>query len=89
MPSVHNKTLRRQYFEFLGPTGKENGDSRSCKATHYHFTKDRASATPFYRDTLGRQWAYEDSFATVLNIGGATLRLSVVADFKPHEHTIN
>jgi catechol 2,3-dioxygenase-like lactoylglutathione lyase family enzyme len=51
-------------------------------------TKDRERATAFYRDTLGLTVAYEDSFAAVLNTGGVTLRVSVVADFAPHEHTI-
>jgi len=30
----------------------------------------------------------EDRFAAVLNTGGVTLRISIVADFTPHEHTI-
>ncbi len=51
-------------------------------------TRDRARATAFYRDTLGLTMAYEDSFAAVFNIGGVTLRVSIVADFTPHEHTI-
>jgi catechol 2,3-dioxygenase-like lactoylglutathione lyase family enzyme len=51
-------------------------------------TRDRAHATAFYRDTLGLTVAYEDSFAAVFNIGGITLRVSIVADFTPHEHTI-
>jgi len=51
-------------------------------------TRDRARATAFYRDTLGLTMAYEDSFAAVLNLGGVTLRVSIVADFTPHEHTI-
>jgi catechol 2,3-dioxygenase-like lactoylglutathione lyase family enzyme len=51
-------------------------------------TRDRARATAFYRDTLGLTVAYEDSFAAVLNIGGVTLRISIVADFTPHKHTI-
>jgi catechol 2,3-dioxygenase-like lactoylglutathione lyase family enzyme len=51
-------------------------------------TRDRARATAFYRDTLGLTVAYEDSFAAVFNTGGVTLRVSVVADFTPHEHTI-
>lgn len=51
-------------------------------------TRDRARATAFYRDTLGLVLAYEDKFASVFNIGGVTLRVSVVADFTPHEHTI-
>ena len=51
-------------------------------------TRDRARATAFYRDTLGLALAYEDSFAAVFSIGGVTLRVSTVADFSPHEHTI-
>jgi catechol 2,3-dioxygenase-like lactoylglutathione lyase family enzyme len=51
-------------------------------------TRDRARATSFYRDTLGLPLAHEDKFAAVFNIGGITLRVSIVADFTPHEHTI-
>jgi catechol 2,3-dioxygenase-like lactoylglutathione lyase family enzyme len=51
-------------------------------------TRDRARATAFYRDILGLNVAYEDNFAAVFNIGGFTLRVSIVADFTPHEHTI-
>jgi len=51
-------------------------------------TRDRARATAFYRDILGLELDYEDNFASVFNIGGVTLRVSVVADFIPHEHTI-
>jgi catechol 2,3-dioxygenase-like lactoylglutathione lyase family enzyme len=51
-------------------------------------TRDRARATAFYRDTLGLTLACEDNFAAVFNIGGVTLRVSIVADFSPHEHTI-
>jgi hypothetical protein len=32
--------------------------------------------------------AYEDSFAAVVNAGGVTLRVSIVGDFTPREHTI-
>jgi len=51
-------------------------------------TRDRARATAFYRDTLGLKVAHEDSFAAVFLIGGVTLRVSTVADFTPHEHTV-
>jgi catechol 2,3-dioxygenase-like lactoylglutathione lyase family enzyme len=51
-------------------------------------TRDRARATAFYRDTLGLTLAREDNFAAVFNTGGGTLRVSVVPDFTPHEHTI-
>ena len=51
-------------------------------------TRDRARSTAFYRDTLGLTLAHEDDFAAVFNTGGVTLRVSVVPDFTPHEHTI-
>jgi catechol 2,3-dioxygenase-like lactoylglutathione lyase family enzyme len=51
-------------------------------------TRDRERATSFYRDTLGLSWGGEDNLAAVFNLGGATLRISAVADFTPHEHTI-
>jgi catechol 2,3-dioxygenase-like lactoylglutathione lyase family enzyme len=51
-------------------------------------TKDRNRSTEFYRETLGLSLAYEDKFAAVFKIGGVTLRVSFVADFAPHEHTI-
>ncbi len=51
-------------------------------------TRDRKRATAFYRDTLGLPLVGEDNFAAVFNLGGATLRVSTVADFAPHEHTI-
>ncbi len=51
-------------------------------------TRDRAAATAFYRDTLGLALDHEDAFAAVFNTGGVTLRVSAVADFTPHEHTI-
>jgi catechol 2,3-dioxygenase-like lactoylglutathione lyase family enzyme len=50
--------------------------------------RDRARSTAFYGETLGLALAYEDKFAAVFNTAGATLRVSVVADFTPHEHTI-
>jgi catechol 2,3-dioxygenase-like lactoylglutathione lyase family enzyme len=50
--------------------------------------RDRARATEFYRDTLGLELAHEDNLASVFNIGGITLRVSVVEDFIAHEHTI-
>ena len=51
-------------------------------------TRDRARATAFYRDTLGLTLAHEDNLAAVFNTGGVTLRVSLVPDFRPHEHTI-
>jgi catechol 2,3-dioxygenase-like lactoylglutathione lyase family enzyme len=51
-------------------------------------TRDRATSTAFYRDTLGLSLAYEDNLAAVFQIGAVTLRVSTVPDFTPHEHTI-
>jgi catechol 2,3-dioxygenase-like lactoylglutathione lyase family enzyme len=51
-------------------------------------TKDRATATAFYRDVLGLTLTCEDAFAAIFAIGGVTLRVSSVPDFTPHEHTI-
>ena len=51
-------------------------------------TRDRARATAFYRDVLGLSLAYEDNFASIFKITGVTLRVSLVVDFIPSEHTI-
>lgn len=51
-------------------------------------TQDRARSTAFYRDTLGLVLASEDRFAAIFQLGSATLHVSHVADFVPHEHTI-
>lgn len=51
-------------------------------------TRDRARATVFYRDTLGLKLTHEDNFAAIFATGGVTLRISLVPDFVPHQHTI-
>jgi len=51
-------------------------------------TRDRARATVFYRDVLGLVMTSEDNFASVFNFGGTVMRVSTVADFTAHEHTI-
>jgi catechol 2,3-dioxygenase-like lactoylglutathione lyase family enzyme len=51
-------------------------------------TRDRDRATAFYRDTLGLTFVFEDNLAAVFKLGGVTLRVSTVAGFTPHEHTI-
>jgi catechol 2,3-dioxygenase-like lactoylglutathione lyase family enzyme len=51
-------------------------------------TRDRERATAFYRDVLGLGFISEDKFAVVLDVGGVMLRVSSVADFVPHEHSI-
>jgi catechol 2,3-dioxygenase-like lactoylglutathione lyase family enzyme len=51
-------------------------------------TRDRERATAFYRDVLGLRFISEDKFAVVLDVGGIMLRVSTLADFVPHEHSI-
>jgi len=41
-----------------------------------------------YSSRLLRSLTYEDSFAADFSIGGVALRISTVADFTPHGHTI-
>jgi hypothetical protein len=50
--------------------------------------RDRAHAIEFYRDTLGLNLSFEDKFAAVFDIGGVMLRVSTVANFVAHEHSI-
>jgi catechol 2,3-dioxygenase-like lactoylglutathione lyase family enzyme len=51
-------------------------------------TRDRARAAAFYRDTLGLTMVSDDNLASVFDVGGIALRVSTVADFAAHEHTI-
>jgi len=51
-------------------------------------TRDRARSTAFYRDMLGLAMTAEDNLASVFDVRGTALRISTVADFTPHEHTI-
>lgn len=51
-------------------------------------TRDRVRAAAFYRETLGLTVTGEDNFAVIFSVGGIPLRLSTVAGFTPHEHTV-
>ncbi len=51
-------------------------------------TRNRDRATAFYRDTLGLSLARDEKLAAVFDTGGITLRVSFVADFTAHDHTI-
>jgi predicted enzyme related to lactoylglutathione lyase len=64
------------------------GILESAKPAIVICTRDRGRAMKFYGETLGLVLAYEDKFAAVFNCGAITLRVSLVADFAPHEHTI-
>ena len=50
--------------------------------------RERARAVAFYRDTLGLVMTGEDDWAAIFDVGGNAMRVSTVADFKPHEHTM-
>ena len=52
------------------------------------WTRDRARAALFYRETLGLRMKFEDDYAVVFDVGGIDLRVSTVPDFTPHEHTV-
>ena len=51
-------------------------------------TRNRPRAVTFYRDTLGLKQTSEDALAAAFDLGGTIMRLSMVAEFTPHEHTI-
>jgi len=51
-------------------------------------TRDHRRAATFYRDMLGLALTSEDALAAVFDLGGTSLRVSLVAEFTPHEHTI-
>ena len=51
-------------------------------------TRDRVRAIAFYRNKLGLKFISEDRFAAVFEAGGTMLRVSTVADFVAHEHSI-
>ena len=64
------------------------GILESAKPVIVICTRDRAGAIAFYRETLGLVLDHEDKLAADFHTGGVTLRVSLVADFKTHEHTI-
>lgn len=51
-------------------------------------TRDFASATTFFRDTLGLRLAATDDFALVFESGGTMIRVVKVGDFTPAPYTI-
>jgi catechol 2,3-dioxygenase-like lactoylglutathione lyase family enzyme len=64
------------------------GVLESAKPVAIICTRDRTRAAAFYRDTLGLVMTGEDDFAAVFDVGGIAVRVSTVADFTAHEHTI-
>lgn len=51
-------------------------------------TSDMARAQQFYRDVLGLRQTGEDDFATSYDLAGTLLRLTLVPNYAPHEHTV-
>ena len=67
---------------------RRTGSLADAKPVMVICTRDRERAAAFYRDTLGLSLICEDDLAAVFSLGGVTLRVSAVADFVPHQHTI-
>ena len=71
-------------------------DERAARFRVIVFTGERRFGAFFPRNVIPVSYTHldvykrqhEDSFAAVFNIAGITLRVSIVADFTPHEHTI-
>lgn len=51
-------------------------------------TRDRAAAKAWYCDVLGLRLKWEDPFGTVLDMNGATLRLTEIPDHKASPHPV-
>lgn len=49
---------------------------------------EREAARAFYSDLLGLTPVTEDDFALAYDLGGTMLRVSFVADYRPHAHTV-
>jgi catechol 2,3-dioxygenase-like lactoylglutathione lyase family enzyme len=54
------------------------------------YVSDRARTLAFYGETLGLavRSADSDEYGEVLDLGGALLRVTVMADHKPHPHPV-
>lgn len=51
-------------------------------------SQDRGAAEAFYADVLGLGPAYDDGFAAVYEMGGATLRITHAPDFRAGPHPV-
>jgi len=50
-------------------------------------TRDRDKAKAFYGDTLGFALISEDPYGVVFQMQDASLRITPLAEFTPHQHT--
>ena len=58
------------------------------KVVAYVYVADRERALGFYRDLLGLAVHSEDQYGDHLTLPGGFLRVTVIPDFKPHEHPV-
>jgi catechol 2,3-dioxygenase-like lactoylglutathione lyase family enzyme len=50
--------------------------------------RDTDAALRFYRDTLSLTFLRDDEFALVFDLDGVMLRISIIPDFEPAQHTV-
>jgi catechol 2,3-dioxygenase-like lactoylglutathione lyase family enzyme len=56
----------------------------SARPVAFIQTSDPAKAIAFYRDVLGLAFLRDDGFASVFEMGGATLRITTIKEYAPH-----
>lgn len=59
-----------------------------CKAVSFIFTRNRKEAEAYYRDVLGLPFIIDDGFASVLDLDGAPLRITEIADHAAGPHPV-
>lgn len=60
----------------------------NARPVTFILTRDRSAAESFYTRILGLDSPYDDGFAAVFNLAGATLRITHVPDFTPGAHPV-
>lgn len=58
------------------------------KVITFIHTRDRERSKAFYRDVLGFTVTADDPFGSVIDLNGITLRITPIADYTPHAHTV-
>lgn len=60
----------------------------SHKLVAFLVTADPARARKFYGETLGLRFVSEDGFAVVFDANGTMLRIGIVKELHPAQHTV-
>ena len=60
----------------------------SATPVAFVYVTDLVRALGFYRDALGLTVSEADDYGALLAAGGGLLRLTAMADHKPHEHPV-